>query len=269
MFTSRNELNQATKTQSSLVSKQLELQSRQQAEIYRLKLAQEEQARAKEVERKKLEEMLAREKQVIETMEEQKAASSPPVVEPIKRKKWDRPPEIELELLATQNESNNSSEDETHLTVARKLRAPSRGSSVSEFFSLSEGEDDDLSPIQQAVREENEAEDLDDPDAAFAAMCIALARRKQQAEPELPVDDMDETIELEDDLDLSNSAGSIRRSFSEPGWISESLDPAAHPTSPARRSGSFDGENRCKSPDVPAELQIFPPLSNSFFSSAL
>lgn len=240
MFTSRNELDQATKTlsssSSSLVAKQLELQSRQQAESERLKLAQEE--------RKKVEEMLAREK----TMEEEEKA------EPMKRKKWDRPPEIQLELLAKQNESSsNNSDDDVHLSVQpRKLRAPSRGSSVSEFFSLSEDdEDDDLSPIQQAVREEDEYPD--DPDAAFAAMCIALARRKQQGDPELPVED--------DELD---SAGSIRRSCSEPnpGWIS---DPP-HPSS-ARRSGSFDGGNRC--PEVSDDLQIFPPLSNSFFSSVL
>lgn len=250
MFASRNELDQATKTQNISVSKQLELQARQQAEIYRLKLVEEEKAR-------KVEETLAREK---------------PDVEPTKRRKWDRPPQKEFDLLATQNESCYNSDDEVHLTVPRKLRAPSRGSSVSEFFSLSEGEDDDVSPIQQAVREEDEElADPQDPDQAFASMCMALARRKQQAEPELPVE-VDETIELEDDVDLFDNAGSIRRSCSEPGWISEkSFDPAApHPTtSPARRSSSFDGGNRCKNPDVPDDLQIFPPLSSSFFSSVL
>lgn len=279
MFASRHELDQAAKATAAqiLVAKQLELQAHQQAETERLKLAKEQLRQAKEVERHKMEEMLAREKEQLQMMEQQRiAVSTEPSAsypQPMKRKKWDRPADIQLEMLATRSNSTTDSDDEIVTETLRRLRAPSRASSVSEFFSLSEGDDEDLSPIQQAVSSQirQEDENSSDPDAVFASMHAALVRRKERGEPELP-DQLDGTIQsMENEVDRSHSsAGRLyRRSSSEPGWISEKSHQVSPPTSPARRSGSFDDGIRSKSPDFSAEPPIFPLLSNSFFSAVL
>ena len=281
MFSTRNELNQTAEAQRAVVARQLELQARQRAEAEHLKVVQEQQRRAKEAERKKTEEMLAREKaQLQQTMEEHKKGASPAeVVEQPKRKKWNRHPEIHVDLLAaTPSESADSSGDEAAPASIRGLRAQSRASrasSVSEFFSLSEDEDD--SPIQQAVAVGFREEDEDDPDASFAAMCAALARRKQTGDPALPADLSMvpvETLQSEGQVEESDRLSSWRRSSSEPGWIPEkSVDvqvtAPSQLTSPARRSSSFNDGQRRKSTDIPADPLLFPPLSNSSFSAVL
>lgn len=186
----------------------------------------------------------------------QKAEKIEAPPKPMKRKKWDRPVQV-----VSRNESDSSGDEAasaSNSVANRSLRAFSRGSSVSEFFSLSEAEDDN-SPVQEALpnhfREEDEAED---PDVAFALMCAALARRKQQGD--LSAEMLhDDTLVAEDDRRRSSAA-------SDAGWIvvKESLRPSS---SLARRSSSLDsGQHRRDSLPPPP---LFPPLANSFFSAAL
>ncbi len=287
MFSSRNELDQMAEARRALMAaQQLELESRQRAEAEHLKMVQEQQRQAKEAERKSMEETLAREKvQLQQTIlvEQRKTASPPEVVEQPKRKKWNRNPEIQLDrLAATRSESGDSSDDEAASSTrasSRGLRAPSRASrasSVSEFFSLSEDESD--SQIQQAVSSKfrEEDEEGEDPDMAFAALCTALARRKQMGEIELPADLSLVPMETlqSDEKEAETDRSSWRRSSSEPGWITEKSLEASTSPSPtsrsARRSSSFNGGQRRKSTDVPADpLLLFPPLSNSSFSAVL
>lgn len=297
MFCSRNELNQTTNAQRAVVvvavvdkrpEQQLEESQsieRRTAEAKRLKLAQERQQHRQKVELEMR----------IET-KEQRTASPPEVEERTKRKKWDRHPQKKLEILSSsstarsQQSSDDDDDDEVTLSsvpvpLMQRLRVPSvvasRTSSVSEFFSLSEDEDE-MPIAAEAVPKEfhcddgvkKEEEDLDDPDASFAAMCAALARRKQRGEPQLPNDVVPiETLESADKVDGSSSSpvgdasgGFWRRSSSEPGWITEknqaisSTSPRS--TSPAlRRSSSFN--------DVPGDSLLFPLLSNSSFSAVL
>jgi len=295
MFSSRNELHQTTKTQRAVAvevasvgkrREQLELQSTERTvEAMRLKLAQERQ-QCKKVEL----EMAAR----IET-KEHRTASPPEVEERTKRKKWDRSPQQQPKVLATARSGDSSDDDET-VTLAvpvspmRRLRIPSvvvsRTSSVSEFFSFSEDEDDMPIPVAAPKEFRNDdgvknEEDLDDPDASFAAMCAALARRKQQGEPQLPndvslvpIETLQPLIQVDGcgsplgvDGDASNGIGFWHRSSSEPGWITEknhqsTSSTSARSTSPAlRRSSSFN--------DVPGDSLLFPLLSNSSFSAVL
>ena len=293
MFCSRNELNQTTNSQRAAVvvavvdkrqEQQLELQQsiERTAEAKRLKLAQERQQHRQKVELEMR----------IET-KEQRSASPPEVEERTKRKKWDRHPQKKLEILSsspTARSQQSSDDDEVTLSsvpvpLMQRLRVPSvvasRTSSVSEFFSLSEDEDE-MPIAAEAVPKEfhcddgvkKEEEDLDDPDASFVAMCAALARRKQRGEPQLPNDVVPiETLESADQVDGDSSSpvgdasgGFWRRSSSEPGWITEknqaisSTSPRS--TSPAlRRSSSFN--------DVPGDSLLFPLLSNSSFSAVL
>lgn len=289
MFSSRNELNQTTKAQrAAAVDKrpeQLKSPSIEgNAEAMRLKFAQERQQQ-----RQKAEMAAAR----IET-KEQRTASPPEVEERSKRKKWDRSPQKLLQVLATDD-------DEMTLAVPvspmRRSRIPSvvasRTSSVSEFFSLSEDEDEMPIPVvvvvaaaPKEVRSDDEVkkEEDDDPDATFAAMCAALARRKQRGEPQLP-NDVSPTVPIETlqpliqvdgcssgsssppgvDGDASNGVGFWHQSSKEPGWITEKNHETTSSTSPRstspalRRSSSFN--------DVPGDSLLFPLLSNSSFSA--
>ncbi|KZS08613.1 Uncharacterized protein APZ42_027284 [Daphnia magna] len=222
MFSSRNELNQTSKAQRAVLAlevaavnkrreQQLELRSIQGTEAERLKLAQQQQT-------KKLEqENLTR--QNIPMLVEQPSVS-PAEVERTKRKKWDRSPQSQVDLLATRADS---SDDEMTLKVPislnRRPRVPSaaamsQASSVSEFFSLSEAESESPIPgrMHKAVREpEENEENMDDPDVSFAAMCAALARRKQRGDPELP-NDLSvvsiETVQSPNQMDSSSSGSS-------------------------------------------------------------
>ncbi len=293
MFSSRNELNQKTKAQraAAVDKRQEQLKSsssiERTAEATRLKFAQErQQGKKSELE------MAAR----IETKEQQ-TASPPEVEERSKRKKWDRSPQKQHQVLATARSGATSDDDEVTLTVQvspmRRSRIPSvvasRTSSVSEFFSLSEDEDEMPIPVAapKEFRSDDEVkkgEDLDDPDATFAAMCAALARRKQLGEPQLPNDVSPVPIETLQPLiqvdgcsssssppgvdgDASNGVGFWRRSSSEPGWITEKNHQTTSSTSPRstspalRRSSSFN--------DVPGDSLLFPLLSNSSFSAVL
>jgi hypothetical protein len=301
MFSSRNELHQTTKTQRAVAvevasvgkrREQLELQSTERAvEAMRLKLAQERQQCVKVLMELEMElEMAAR----IET-KEQRTASPSEVEERTKRKKWDPSPQQQLEVLATARSGDSSDDDETvalavPVSPMRRLRIPSvvasRTSSVSEFFSFSEDEDDMPIPVAAPKEFRNDdgvknEEDLDDPDASFAAMCAALARRKQQGEPQLPndvslvpIETFQSLIQVDGcgsplgvDGDASNGIGFWHRSSSEPGWITEknhqsTSSTSARSTSPAlRRSSSFN--------DVPGDSLLFPLLSNSSFSAVL
>lgn len=253
----------------------------------RLKFAQERQQQ-----RKKAEMAAAR----IET-KEQRTASPPEVEERSKRKKWDRSPPKLLQVLATARSGVTSDDDEMTLAVPvspmRRSRIPSvvasRTSSVSEFFSLSEEEDEMPIPVVVVVAapkefrsdDEVKKEEDDDPDVTFAAMCAALARRKQRGEPQLP-NDVSPTVPIETPLiqvdgcsssppgvdgDASNGVGFWRQSSSEPGWITEKNHQTTSSTSPRstspalRRSSSFN--------DVPGDSLLFPLLSNSSFSAVL
>ncbi|XP_046445766.1 serine-rich adhesin for platelets-like isoform X3 [Daphnia pulex] len=300
MFSSRNELNQTTKAQrAAAVDKRPEqLKSpsiERNAEAMRLKFAQERQQQRKKAE---LEMASAR----IETVE-QRTASPPEVEERSKRKKWDRSPPKLLQVLATAR-SGATSDDDDEMTLAvpvspmRRSRIPSvvasRTSSVSEFFSLSEDEDEMPIPVVVVVAapkefrsdDEVKKEEDDDPDATFAAMCAALARRKQRGEPQLP-NDVSPTVPIETlqplihvdgcssgsssppgvDGDASNGVGFWHQSSNEQGWITEKNHETTSSTSPRstspalRRSSSFN--------DVPGDSLLFPLLSNSSFSAVL
>ncbi|XP_046445768.1 mucin-4-like isoform X5 [Daphnia pulex] len=230
MFSSRNELNQTTKAQrAAAVDKRPEqLKSpsiERNAEAMRLKFAQERQQQRKKAE---LEMASAR----IETVE-QRTASPPEVEERSKRKKWDRSPPKLLQVLATAR-SGATSDDDDEMTLAvpvspmRRSRIPSvvasRTSSVSEFFSLSEDEDEMPIPVVVVVAapkefrsdDEVKKEEDDDPDATFAAMCAALARRKQRGEPQLP-NDVSPTVPIETLQPLIHVDGCSSGSSSPPG----------------------------------------------------
>ncbi|XP_057370127.1 uncharacterized protein LOC130691222 isoform X2 [Daphnia carinata] len=226
MFSSRNELNQTSKAQRAVLAvevaavdkrqqqqQQLELRSIQGTEAERLKLARQQQTIKLE------QENLTRQNiPMLATMEQ--PSVSPAEVEHTKRKKWDRSPQSQVDLLATRTDS---SDDEMSLKVPiplnRRPRVPSAAamshtSSVSEFFSLSEAESE--SPIQERTyevvgwSEENE-ENMDDPDVSFAAMCAALARRKQRGDLDLP-NDLSvvsiETVQSPDQMGSSSSGSS-------------------------------------------------------------
>ena len=282
MFANRDEVDQVTAAQR-LIAKQLELQARQKMEKEELRRIREEQRQAKEAERRKMGEKLANEKRQLETIEQdQPGVTSWNMAGESERNQSDHSQQIHLDVFATESESSSSSptpglehvhHDENLQAVSKQLRVPSRTSSASEFFSLSEGEDDediDRPSVSSPLR----SDPIEDPDVAFAAMCVALARRRED-EPSLP-DAVDILKSLEDsqteetiESDPNQDALMWRRSSSEPGWISERLRPISQPTTPSRRSSSFDGGSRCKSSDIPADLPIFPPLSNSFFSAVL
>lgn len=273
MFSSRNELNQTANAQRAVdaVGKRHEqLQSIHGTEAECLKLAEQS---------KKLEqENLTRQNgTILATMDQ--PTVSPPEVEHTKRKKLDRSPQSQVNRLA---EKTESSDDEIKLKIPvppnRRPRVPSaaamsRTSSVSEFFSLSEAESD--SPVQETKEFRQPEENEDDPDASFAAMCAALARRKQRDDPVIPNDvslvPMLGSADQTDSSSSSPSGDSIndgefwQRPNIEPGWITEkshSVSSSPRSASPApRRSSSLN--------DVQGDSILFPLLSNSSFSAVL
>lgn len=247
MFTKRSDTQE-------IISQQLQLQEKQKAEAERKRLEEEQKQQARESERKKKEQLLAKERAQLETIEQQQQAVREEVElpeQPSRRRQWGLPSEMVLNLDKTLTPENS-----TPILKVRTSSAISPTSSGSEFFSLSEDE-------AEADRDTPEVE-LEDADAAFAAMCAALARRKTQQGPALPEPD-----EEEDSAFWHRSSSD--RDLTSPQRLTLSSSQSPAPNQAARRSNSFEAgqhRNSKKGSDSPAVDPLhFPSLSSTLLSN--
>lgn len=244
MFTRRSDTQE-------IISQQLQLQEKQKAEAERKRLEEEQKQQARESERKKKEKLLAMERAQLETIEQKQAAREEVELpeQPSRRRQWGLPAEMVLNMDKTLTPENS-----TPILKVRTSSAISPTSSGSEFFSLSEDEADRDTP-------EFEAEDAD---AAFAAMCAALALRKTQQGPALP-----EPNEEEDSAFWHRSSSD--RDLTSPQRLTLSSSQSPAPNQAARRSNSFEAgqhRNSKKGSDSPAVDPLhFPSLSSTLLSN--
>lgn len=234
-----------------VVQQQLQLQAAQKAEAERRKTEEEQKRRERDEDRKKMDKMLAKERTGLEKTVAADEGDKPP--QPSRRKQWSLPPEMRLELSVTTPEEPVVAPPRSS---QHKLKAGgvSPTSSGSEFFSLSEDEADE----KQKSSATPDKSDSDDPDKAFAAMCVALARRKNQR---IAIEDDDD-----EDTNKEDSVNAFwRRSSSDRG--AALLSPAAQSlTTSARRSSSFDGtggQATKRGSSAAADPLHFPSLSNT------
>ena len=264
-----------------VVKQQLQLQSAQKAEAERRRLDEQEKRELRESGRTKVNQQLVREKVQLETLEQKQQTGLEELPVPRQRKHWTLPADVKLDLLSPEL---SSPEDGSLHSPVHRLKSEaktSRSSSASEFFSLSEDEKEPESTTPVVIRNEpvtprNSTDN--DADAAFQALCVALAEQKRLSSrvQDISVKEEEEEEEEEeyekgaedDDEESSDETAFWRRS--DRGWASERQYPASssRPTSLARRKSSLDGSQLPRnqqgpSSTTPADPLYFPSLSNS------
>lgn len=289
MFASNKQRNKSDDIDplDAVMRQQLELAALQKAELECEKRILQEKAQLKEAEKQKIQSLLHNERQELEQIQQTSALSGEQAKAAKRTGRWAATPEIRLERWSS------SSDDESVGKVARdskRLTARERrsraNSADTEFYSLSESEDkQDKEPgIETPTLWQPRLSDgsgRSDPDADFAAMCEALAlrkQRKQAASSALPSDLSQVPLELlqslpwppgetsdYDDLSPSSRKRMWRRSNSEPGsTVEEELS-----TSPpaARSADNLEGLEH-KKPTDPATSTLFSLNDNSFSSNS-
>lgn len=215
-------------------------------------------------------ELVSRQRVELELLQEHK--------QPTPRKRWSRVEslEIKLESWSSSSEDEESTRRPSNSGLLIVPPGRSRASSMNtEFYSMSEDEgnkqekeDAKHSPVLWQPRL-SDGSVRSDPDAEFAAMCEALARKRQQAArgETLPSDLSQVPVELLQSLpapadcsfdedELRSRKRVWRRSNSDPGWIIED-DAITHPSS----ARSVDNFEECQGS---VSTDVLPSLNDTF-----